>query len=152
MAADFRYSRRPIMAWIKEWEKFQAHSYICPGGWPTIGYGHVIKPGESFNHPLSEAEGAQLLLNDLKRASLSIHRLIQVPLTAEQQDALLSFTFNVGAGALQRSALRCKINRYEHQSVPQELLRWVWAGGRKHRGLIKRRTIEGLIYANENSR
>ena len=44
-------------------------------------------------------------------------------------DALGSFAFNLGAGALQRSTLRRKVNRAEHDAVPGEFRRWVWAGG-----------------------
>ena len=62
-------------------------------------------------------------------------------------DALGSFTFNLGAGALQRSTLRRKVNREEHSSVPSEFRRWVWAGGRKLTGLIHRREAAAGLYA-----
>ena len=67
-------------------------------------------------------------------------RLIDVPLTDGQFDALVSFTFNLGTGALQPSTLRRMVNREEHAQVPWEFMRWVWAGGRKLRGLILRRS------------
>lgn len=53
---------------------------------------------------------------------------------------------NLGAGALQRSTLRRKVNREEHADVPAELGKWVWAGGRKLKGLVKRRNSEALTY------
>ena len=62
-------------------------------------------------------------------------------------DALCSFAFNLGAGALQRSTLRRKVNREEHAAVPHEFRRWVWAGGRKLKGLIRRREAEAVLYA-----
>ena len=58
----------------------------------------------------------------------------------------ISFTFNLGSGALQRSTLRRKVNREEHADVPAELMKWVWAGGRKLKGLVKRRAAEINIY------
>jgi lysozyme len=73
-------------------------------------------------------------------------RLIAVPLTAGQFDALVSFTFNLGGGALQRSTLRRKVNREEHAAVPAELMEWVWAGGRKLKGLVRRREAEAALY------
>jgi lysozyme len=76
----------------------------------------------------------------------SVLRLIAVPLTQGQFDALVSFTFNLGSGALQRSTLRRKVNREEHDDVPAELMKWVWAGGSKLKGLVKRRKAEVLIY------
>jgi lysozyme len=69
-----------------------------------------------------------------------------VPLTDGQFDALVSFTFNLGSGALQRSTLRRKVNREEHDEVPEQFMRWVWAGGRKLRGLMRRREKELLLY------
>ena len=57
-------------------------------------------------------------------AENSVLRLIRVPLTDGQFDALVSFPFNLGGGALQRSTLRRKINREEHEEVPKELMRW----------------------------
>ncbi|MFM5394388.1 lysozyme [Aeromonas veronii] len=62
-------------------------------------------------------------------------------------DALVSFTFNLGAGALQRSTLRLKANRGEHESVPAELMKWAWAAGKKLPGLVRRRQAEGACYA-----
>ena len=73
-------------------------------------------------------------------------RLITAPLSNGQFDALVSFTFNLGAGALQRSTLRRKVNREEHADVPAELMKWVWAGGRKLKGLVKRRQAEASLY------
>jgi len=73
-------------------------------------------------------------------------RLITVPLTQGQFDALVSFTFNLGAGALQRSTLRRKINREEHADVHAELMKWVWAGGRKLKGLVRSRVAEANHY------
>jgi hypothetical protein len=82
----------------------------------------------------------------------AVLRLIQVSLDDGQFDALVSFTFNLGAGALQRSTLRRKINRKEYCTVPAELRRWVWADGRKLRGLMRRREAEANIYsASRNS-
>lgn len=80
-------------------------------------------------------------------AERAVLRLISAPLTDGQFDALVSFTFNLGAGALQRSTLRRKVKRGEHENVPVELMKWVWAGGRKLPGLVRTRQAEGLSYA-----
>lgn len=76
-------------------------------------------------------------------------RLISVPLTDGQFDALVSFTFNLGAGALQRSTLRRKVNRGEHQAVPAEFMKWVWAAGKRLPGLVRRRRAEAFAYSSE---
>jgi lysozyme len=69
--------------------------------------------------------------------------------TDGQFDALVSFTYNLGGEALQRSTLRRKINREEHAEVPEQFMRWVWAGGRKLRGLVRRRAAEAKVYLND---
>jgi len=134
---------------IKRFEGFYPNIYLCPAGYPTIGYGHLVRPGEEkvFEGGIpSEKAGEALLLKDLDIAAGSVLRLIHVPLTDEQFDAMVSFTFNLGGGALQRSTLRRKINREEHEEVPEQLMRWVWAGGRKLKGLIRRRKAEADLY------
>jgi len=69
-----------------------------------------------------------------------------VALDDGQFDALVSFTFNLGSGALQRSTLRRRVNREEHEAAPAEFRRWVWAGGRRLKGLMRRREAEAQLY------
>ena len=130
---------------IKQYEGFSSTPYVCPAGYSTIGYGHLVRTDEYFT-TLTEEAAEQLLRQDVESAEQAVLRLINTPLTDGQFDALVSFTFNLGAGALQRSTLRRKINREEHVEVPRQLMRWVWAGGRKLRGLIRRRAAEAEHY------
>ncbi len=132
---------------IKQFEGGSAKPYRCPAGMMTIGYGHVIRPGESFpSEGISREQAEMLLKQDVGRAERAVLRLINVPLTEGQFDALVSFAFNLGEGALQRSSLRRKVNRSEHAEVPPELLKWCWAGGRRLPGLLRRRVAEAAIY------
>ena len=126
-----------------------AEIYVCPAAWPTIGYGHVVRNDERerFTDGIDEAEAEELLRGDVAAAERAVLRLIRVPLEDGRFDALCSFTFNLGAGALQRSTLRRKVNREEHDAVPAEFWRWVWAGGRKLKGLIRRRDAEAALYS-----
>ena len=102
---------------------------------------------ERFVDGIDEATAEELLRLDVETAERAVLRLIQVPLEDGRFDALASFTFNLGAGALQRSTLRRKVNREEHDAVPAEFRRWVWAGGRKLKGLIRRREAETETYS-----
>lgn len=135
---------------IKRFEGFSPTIYICPAGYPTIGYGHVVREDERvrFEDGVDEQEAEDLLQRDVRWAERGVLRLINVPLTDGQFDALVSFTFNLGTGVLQRSTLRRKVNREEHAQVPREFMRWVWAGGRRLQGLIKRRTAEAANYSS----
>ena len=112
----------------------------------TIGFGHVIKHGEELTS-LTEKQALQLLEADLSHAASAVARLIRVPLSQNKFDALVSFTFNLGAGSLQRSTLRRCVNRQEHGQVPRQFLRWVRAGGKILPGLVRRRVAEGVIYS-----
>ncbi len=133
---------------IKRFESFSPKIYICPGGWPTIGYGHVVRDEERERYAggIDEAAAEELLRRDVGAAERAVLRLIRIPLEDGRFDALGSFTFNLGAGALQRSTLRRKVNREEHNAVPGEFWRWVWAGGRRLKGLIRRREAEAALY------
>jgi GH24 family phage-related lysozyme (muramidase) len=134
---------------IKQFEGFSPTVYICPAGYPTIGYGHVVKPDErqQFASGITPEQAEALLRQDVQSAERAVLRLITVPLTDGQFDALVSFTFNLGAGALQRSTLRRKVNRGDHAAAPAEFRKWVWAGGNKLNGLLIRRVAEALIYS-----
>ena len=136
---------------IKRFEGFSPTIYTCPAGYPTIGYGHLVRDRERdrFTGGISREEAEELLKRDVLWAERGVLRLISVPLTDGQFDALVSFTFNLGTGALQRSTLRRKVNRKEHGEVPGEFMRWVWAGNRKLRGLVVRRAHEARQYASQ---
>ena len=135
---------------IKRFEGFSPTVYTCPAGYPTIGYGHVVKPDErqQFASGITNEQAETLLRQDVQTAERAVLPLITVPLTDGQFDALVSFTFNLGAGALQRSTLRRRVNRGDHAAVPAEFRKWVWAGGRKLQGLVRRREIEALWYGS----
>ena len=135
---------------IRRFEGFSPTIYICPAGYPTIGYGHVVLAHEQdqFATGITPAQATELLRKDVRIAERAVLRLISVPLTDGQFDALVSFTFNLGAGALQRSTLRLKVNRGEHDGVPAELMKWVWAAGKTLPGLVRRRRLESILYQN----
>lgn len=134
---------------IKRFEGFSSKIYLDVAGLPTIGYGHLIKPHETalFKPGITETQAEELLKQDIAVAENTVTRLISVPLTDSQFNALVSFTFNLGAGTLQRSTLRAKLNREEYWSVPQEMMRWIYADGRKIQGLILRRMAEVELYS-----
>ncbi len=139
------------LALIKRFEGFAPEVYVCSGGWPTIGYGHVVRENERdrFADGIDETAAEELLRCDVETAERAVLRLIRVPLEDGRFDALVSFTFNLGAGALQRSMLRRKVNCEEHDAVLAEFGRWVWAGGRKLKWLMRWRVAEAELYASQ---
>ncbi len=101
-----------------------------------------------FASRANEEAGQTLQLRIVEAGGRVVPWVIHVSLADSQFNALVSFTFNVGAGALQRSTLRGKVNRQKCVEVPAKFMRWVWAGGRRLKGLIRRRAAETKFYAN----
>lgn len=135
---------------VKQFEGFYSEAYLCPAGVWTIGYGHTrgVRQGQTITAEMAEA----MLAQDMADAAEAVERLISVPLTDNQFSALASFAFNVGAGNLQESTLRRKLNAGDYGDVPVELNRWVKAtdpvSGEKRtlRGLVRRRAAEGELW------
>ncbi len=131
---------------IRRFEGFSAEPYYCPAGYLTVGYGHVLRPGEEVDTPITCEQALAWLEKDVRTAARAVLQMIRVPLTDGQFDALVSFTYNLGGGALQRSTLRRKVNRREHEEAPHEFGKWVYGGGRRLRGLVRRRAAEAARY------
>lgn len=130
---------------IRKLEGLVLRLYKCQAGYKTIGYGHKLAQGEHYES-ITLGEADNLLEKDLYRICTGINRLTNVQLLQNQYDAIASFVFNLGLGAYQRSTLRSKINREEHDLVPNEIRRWIYIGTKKSIGLIKRRDIEAETY------
>ncbi len=137
---------------IKSFEGYSPIRYLCPAYTWTIGIGHAIRKGEKWDNPtatITEEEALVLLDKDNDEAERAVSRLIHVPLTNSQFDSLVDFTFNVGSGALQRSTLRSCLNRGEYADAVDQLLKWIWGGGRKLPGLVRRRIAERNLFLSE---
>ena len=130
---------------IKQFEGFSSEPYLCSGGYLTIGYGHKLLPSDRYKKVTEEKSGL-ILRKDLSRTERAVLKYINNPLTDDQFAALVSFTFNLGAAALQRSILRQKINYGLYQEASKEFMKWVYAGGRKLPGLTRRRKIEKQLF------
>lgn len=130
---------------IKTFEGFSDTVYLDAVGIPTIGYGHVVKDGEKFGR-ISKSEGELLLRSDLREASRGVINLVAVPLSDNQYAALVSFVFNLGSGRLKASTLRAKLNRGDYQGAADEFPKWCYAGGKKLRGLLRRREAERKLW------
>lgn len=122
----------------------RAHPYLCPAGYWTIGYGHLCDPKHS---PITEVKAESYLSADLMTALTATLRYCPVLATEPEARlaAIVDFTFNLGAGNLQTSTLRRRINLRNWESAAGELRRWVYGGGRMLPGLAARRTAEIVL-------
>ncbi len=119
----------------------RAHPYVCPAGYWTIGYGHLCDPKHP---PITEAEAEDYLAADLKTALNATLRYCPVLATEPEGRlaAIVDFTFNLGAGRLQTSTLRRRVNQRDWVAAATELRRWVYGGGKVLPGLEARRRAE----------
>lgn len=149
------------LSMIRHHEGVRQRSYRCPALLWTIGVGHVLYP-EQGKLPLDQRMGVLLkpeddrlfsmeevngiLAADLHRFELGVERFCPVILTQGQFDALVSFSFNVGLGTLQRSTLRQKVLKNNMEGAAEELLKYCMAGGKPLKGLQNRRRDERALF------
>lgn len=127
-------------------EGFRRRTYRDPAGLETIGYGHRILPGETFPDALTDERAAELLDDDVTLAEESVRRLVHVPLTQGQFDALVDFVFNLGAARLAQSTLLKELNAGRYAIAARQFSLWNRAGGRVMPGLKARRLAEVALW------
>lgn len=137
------------LALIKLFEGFRPMPYLDVAGLPTVGVGHLIRQGEDFTQGITEAQAEDLLRKDVETSERAVVRLTPRQLDQSQFDALVSFTFNLGVGAYQRSTLRQCVIAGHDDLVPDQFLRWTRAGGMVRLGLVRRRKAEAALYSRE---
>jgi lysozyme len=134
---------------IAEFEGFSAKPYLCPAGRWTLGYGDTMwkgKPVTSLTKHITRAEADAALENRLKGFQLELDSMVSVPLTANQNAALVSFIYNIGARSLRTSTLLTMLNRGNYAGAADQLLRWNKAAGKDMAGLTRRREAERKLF------
>ena len=134
---------------VKEFEGFRADAYTCPGDKLTIGYGHVIRDGESFESPITEDEATRILFDDLHDASSCVNRNVTSVISQQQFDSLTSFVYNIGCGNFVSSTLLKLLNKNEYEDASREFGRWIYANKKRLRGLVRRREAERLLFVSK---
>jgi lysozyme len=141
-AGDGKLSREGA-EFIASWEGLRLTAYYDAVGVLTIGYGHTgfdVRPGMT----ITAARALELLEADAAVAARAVDQLVKVPINQHQEDALISFTFNCGVGALTTSTLLKVLNEGHHDQVPAQLMRWV--NSPPLAGLVNRRRAECALW------
>jgi lysozyme len=139
------------LARIRAREAYVAKVYDDGVGNSTVGYGHMLRGGESFPGGLTEAQAQDLLAKDVARIVSPVLDRIKVPLTQNQVDAIGSFVFNVGPGNFTRSILP-NLNLGNHRGVLASMFKFITGRNQRTgervtlRGLLKRRQEEIALY------
>lgn len=152
------------IAFIGKWEGRENKVYEDVAGYPTIGIGHLLTHEELQSgkilirdQPFRYASGLQdeqidaLFLQDSATAQQAINDSVHVDIEQYQFDMLVSLAFNIGVGAFKRSTLLKLLNRGQIDAVPNQLIRWVYSGGKKIQGLINRRSEAAEIWKKNSN-
>ena len=147
---------------IKHFEGCHFKPYLCPALLWTVGYGRVLYPEQnrlklserktytlhqSDNRKWTQEEVDDLLRKDLLRFENGVCRMFpNVSLKQNQFDALVSFSFNLGLGTLQRSTVRSALLRGDEKTAIDSLLKYCRAGGKILKGLQLRRAAEADLF------
>lgn len=133
------------LALIKQFESLRLATYKDSVGIPTIGWGHT-GPEVKMGQKITQEEAVRLLRADVARFEKAVGRVVRVVLNQNQFDALVSFSFNVGAQALEDSTLLKKLNAGDVQGAADQFPRWNKAGGEVLAGLTRRRAAERSLF------
>ena len=140
---------------IHTFEGCRLHAYKCPSGVWTIGWGHTVGVYEGMT--ITREQANELLKKDVAIFEDHLNYALGLddagrmpnglPISQHQFDALLSFTFNIGTGNLARSTLLRKVKANPKDlSIRGEFSRWVYGGGKRLPGLVRRRKMEADLY------
>lgn len=143
------------LALIKEFEGLRLDAYFCPANVLTVGFGHTTAAGPPTvkkGMRVTKDEAEEILRRDLVRYENGVSKLVKVHLNQSQFDAIVSFCYNVGEGALGKSTLLRRLNRGEYAAIPAEFMKWTKGGGKELPGLVRRRRAEAKLWRNLDNR
>jgi len=138
---------------LKKSEGWRNSPYYDSAGVATIGYGFTFYPNNQpvkmTDSPITLTQGENMLKLIIRPFEKWVTKLVTSPLSQHQFDALVSFCYNVGQGNFGESTLLKKVNINPNgNTIQDEFKRWVYAGGKKSKGLKKRRNKEAYLYEN----
>ena len=135
---------------IKRFEGLRLTPYLDIAGFWTVGYGHKLTSAElaagGHERVIDEPAALLLLIDDVDYAASQVARLVTVPLSQGQLDALTDFVYNLGAGRLAESTLLKILNQGNYCDAGQQLLRWDMAAGEHLAALTLRRQAELALW------
>ena len=133
---------------IEAWEGLRLQAYRDIVGVLTIGYGHT-GPDVHEGQDITDAEADTLLSGDLHKFELAVGSMVGFAKTTQQQfDAMVSFSYNLGSGALKGSTLLRQHLAGNYEAAANEFPKWDHAGGVENEAILKRRDAEAEVYLN----
>ncbi len=135
----------------RHFEGFRSKPYICPAGYPTIGYGTVWKPDGTKvtmdDAPISKAQADEWLLLELRTnyAAGVLRASPNLVLYPKSLAAMIDFSYNLGVARYRASTLRRKVDNQDWEAAKTQLMRWTRGGGKVLPGLVRRRQAEASL-------
>ncbi len=129
---------------IREFEGCKLEAYQDSVGVWTVGYGSTR--GVCSGLTITQEDADRRLQNDVQGAVLCVKNAVKVNVTQNQFDALVSFVFNLGCGALRNSQLLRKLNDMDDEGAASEFGKWNHGGGQVLAGLTRRREAEAELF------
>jgi lysozyme len=129
---------------IKKYEGCRLKAYKCPADVWTIGFGHTgnVKEGQT----ITQAQADAFFDKDIQRFVDGVNEIVKVEINQNQFDALVSFAYNCGLVALQKSTLLKYVNGEKFVLASKEFDRWNKGGGKVLQGLVRRRNDEQALF------
>jgi len=131
------------IALIERFEGLRLKAYQDGAGVWTIGYGHAGARKDEYE---TQAQAETDLCADVEAAESAVSSMVHARLNQNQFDALVSFTFNEGAGRLRSSTLLWLLNSGKYAEAAQQFPRWDIVAGEVSPGLLKRRVAEQALF------
>lgn len=137
------------IALIQSFEDCKLKAYLCPANVWTIGWGTTkgVKPGQT----ITQAQADKLFADDLVIYETAVSKAVKVPLTGNQFSALVSLTYNIGAGAFAKSTLVKRLNARDYAGAQAQFAAWKKGGGKTLAGLVRRRAAEAKLFATADT-
>ncbi len=134
---------------IKKWEDFKSEAYPCSAGVMTIGYGTTIyADGKKVkkDEKITEEQALKELLRVIENDEKAVGLLVKVPLSENEEAALISFCYNVGVGDFKTSTLLKLLNKGDKVGASNEFKKWKYVKGKISKGLVNRRAAEKILF------
>ena len=135
---------------LQVWEGKSLKRYVDVGGRPTIGYGHLIVPGESFPDEITEDFAEDLFNRDLIKYEDAITMEFGDIMSQQQFDACVSLCYNIGIKAFTHSTMARLISDTDYDRAAEQFPLWCHVNGKVSQGLLNRRYAEQEVFVNGN--
>lgn len=137
------------MKLLEQFEGLRLEAYLDSAGIYTIGFGTIKYPDGSKvkkGDKITKAQAKEYKLHDLKEFENTVNTSVNVQLSQDQYDALVSLSYNIGSGAFKNSTLLKKLNNGDYKGAADQFLVWNKVNSKKVQGLVNRREAERNLF------